>query len=509
MSPIEAMSSAHEFLVALTIVLCVAGLTTIVFQRLRQPVVLGYILAGLIIGPHLPMPIVASPDVVNTLSELGVIAPLVQPVRDIFAAVFFVAVRMLIEPAQIATHWTAIVVFTLLVVGGKLAAVSFGAFMSGKGTKTSVAAGMSLAQIGEFSFIIAGLGLSLDVIGPYVYSVAVSVSAVTTLLTPALIRRSQRFASFVDRKLPKPLQTFVSLYDGWIEKLRSSRTESKSRLRRFARRLALDTGVIATVFIATSVSFDSLVRLLTDEVGITRFTAHLSIVSAAGLLVLPFCVSVLYTTRRFGQVLGETAVPRAAEGQVDLGRQPRRTIVAAVQLVGVLICGSALVAITQPFLPGNTAVIVFLLALAVLAIVFWRTATGLKGHVRAAAQAVLEVLGVQRGSESEASAGDPLEETRRLFPGLGAPVRHELKPASPVVGRSLADIELRSATGATVLAILRGDQGMAVPDAHAPLQAGDVLALAGTDEAIAAAIRVLDGIEQSVRPPAMAIAETR
>jgi CPA2 family monovalent cation:H+ antiporter-2 len=698
------MSSAHEFLVALTIVLCVAGVTTIVFQRLRQPVVLGYILAGLIIGPHLPVPIVADPDVVNALSELGVIllmfglglefdldklfraaptagltavlqcslmmwlgffaarllgwtpmeslfagalisvssttiiakafdeqgiggelrelvvailiiedliavllmailtgvstgrglsaselavtlgqlasfliglvvvgllvvprlmravvrlgrpetiviasvgicfggallaqrfgysvalgafvagmlvaesgrvhhiAPLVQPVRDIFAAVFFVAVGMLIDPDQLAAHWSAVVVFAALVVVGKLAGVSFGAFMSGKGTKTSIAAGMSLAQIGEFSFIIAGLGLSLDVIGPHVYPVAVSVSAVTTLLTPALIRRSQRFASFVDRKLPKPLQTFVALYDGWIEKLRSSRTESKSRLRRFARRLALDTGVIATVLIATSVSFDSLVRLLTEEVGITRFAAHLAIVSAAGLLVLPFCVSVLYTTRRFGQLLGETAVPRAAEGQLDLGRQPRKAIVAAVQLVGVLICGSALIAITQPFLPGNTAVIVFLLALAVLAIVFWRTATGLQGHVRAAAQAVLEVLAAQRGAKSEPRAADPLEETRRLFPGLGAPVRYELSPSSPAVGRSLADLELRSVTGATVLAILRGNQGMAVPDAHAPLQAGDVLALAGTDEAIAAAIRLLDGSEQPARLSATATATAR
>ena len=67
------MNSAHQFLVALTIVLCVAGVTTVVFQRLKQPVVLGYILAGLLIGPHLPFPIVADPDVVNTLSELGVI----------------------------------------------------------------------------------------------------------------------------------------------------------------------------------------------------------------------------------------------------------------------------------------------------------------------------------------------------------------------------------------------------------------------------------------------------
>ena len=67
------MHGAEELLRALAIVLCVAAVTTVVFRRLRQPVVLGYILAGLIVGPHVPIPIVASPDIVHTLSELGVI----------------------------------------------------------------------------------------------------------------------------------------------------------------------------------------------------------------------------------------------------------------------------------------------------------------------------------------------------------------------------------------------------------------------------------------------------
>jgi CPA2 family monovalent cation:H+ antiporter-2 len=126
-----------------------------------------------------------------------------------------------------------------------------------------------------------------------------------------------------------------------------------------------------------------------------------------------------------------------------------------------------------------------------MAVVFWRTARGLQGHVRAAAQAVLEVLGSQRAGEAGRIFDD-----RKLpnpFPGLGAPVRYDLKAGSPAIGRTLADLELRSATGATVLAIRRGGEGLAVPDAHAPLLEGDVLALAGTDEAIASAFAYLDG----------------
>jgi len=67
------MHGAHEVLQAIAIVLCVAAVTTVLFQRLRQPVVLGYILAGLVVGPYVPIPLVADPEVVTTLSELGVI----------------------------------------------------------------------------------------------------------------------------------------------------------------------------------------------------------------------------------------------------------------------------------------------------------------------------------------------------------------------------------------------------------------------------------------------------
>jgi CPA2 family monovalent cation:H+ antiporter-2 len=683
----DTMSSAHEFLTALTIVLGVAGLTTVVFQRLKQPVVLGYILAGLVIGPHVPIPVVASPAVVHTLSELGVILlmfglglefslaklfraaptagvtgilqcslmiwlgylaarllgwtpmesifagaviaissttiiakafdeqgikgdlrefvvavlivedlvavlliailtgvstgagvsaaelgetiarlagfliglvavgllvvprlvravvslgraettvvaaigicfglallayefgysvamgafvagvlvaesgkaaeiePLVNPVRDIFAAVFFVAVGMLIEPAEVAEHWLAIVVLTALVVIGKVAGVSLGAFMTGKGTRTSIAAGMSLAQIGEFSFIIAGVGLSLGAIGTHVYPVAVAVSAITTLLTPALIRRAGRFASFVDRKLPKRLQTFVALYESWLDKLRKSRGESRSRLRRFTRTLLLDVLVIAAALIALSMTFDAIVLMLEERLELSHSVARVVSVLAGGAIVLPFCVSVLRTTQRFAQLIGEVAVPRTKEDEVDLGRQPRVVLEAAVHLVGILIVGSTLIAITQPFLPGYTAVVVFLIAVAVLAIAFWRTVAGLHGHVRAAAQAVIEALAAQTGAHAaHGPAVDPLEQARSLFPGLGAPIRFELPAGSSAVGRSLAQLELRAATGATVLAIVRDSAGLAVPDADAPLRAGDLLAIAGTAEAIAAAIELL------------------
>jgi CPA2 family monovalent cation:H+ antiporter-2 len=112
------------------------------------------------------------------------IEQLVAPVRDLFAAVFFVAVGMMIDPALIAEHWVAVVVFTVLVIVGKVLGVSTSAFLTGYDPRTAVQAGMSLAQIGEFSFIIAGIGLSTGATRDFLYPVAVAVSAITTLTTP-------------------------------------------------------------------------------------------------------------------------------------------------------------------------------------------------------------------------------------------------------------------------------------------------------------------------------------
>ena len=147
--------------------LAVAAITTVVFQRLRQPVVLGYIIAGLIVGPHVPIPLVADPGVVQTLSELGVILLM-------FSLGLEFSLRKLM----------AVVVLTAAVIIGKVVGVSLGAFLTGSGMRTSVQAGLSLAQIGEFSFIIAALGLALHATGEFLYPVAVAVSALTTLLTP-------------------------------------------------------------------------------------------------------------------------------------------------------------------------------------------------------------------------------------------------------------------------------------------------------------------------------------
>jgi CPA2 family monovalent cation:H+ antiporter-2 len=150
-------------------------------------------------------------------------------------------------------------------------------------------------------------------------------------------------------------------------------------------------------------------------------------------------------------------------------------------------------AITQPFVAGWTAAAVLVLPIVILGVAFWRTAADLESHVRAGAQVIVEALALQARKKDAKARMPTLEPVQAIFPGLGAPTPVRLDAASPAVGRTLADLDLRGVTGATVLAVLRGDEGVVDPAAAERLREGDVLALAGTHEAVAAATAVLVG----------------
>jgi CPA2 family monovalent cation:H+ antiporter-2 len=168
--------------------------------------------------------------------------------------------------------------------------------------------------------------------------------------------------------------------------------------------------------------------------------------------------------------------------------------VLALQLAVVLAVALPLLAVAQLFLPSLPLVLVLAAGLLVLGLGFWRSTTELEGHVRAGAAAIIEALSAQARSGSSPGPR-ALAQVGELLPGLGAPVPVALEAASPAVGRTLAELDLRGLTGATVLAITRRAGAVLVPTASETLEPGDVLALAGTEEAIEAAQALLRGSE--------------
>jgi len=419
---------------------------------------------------------------------------LVRPVRDIFAAIFFVAVGMLIEPAVVAEHWRAIAYVTGLVVVGKVIGVAIGVFLTGQPIRRALQAGMSLAQIGEFSFIIAGVGVASGATRGFLYPVAVAVSALTTLLTPWLIRASDPVATWVDRRLPKPIQTFAALYGTWIEQLRAQQAEPTlgRRVRRLIRFLLLDVACLVAVVVGAAVAGGRAIGLLGARLDVPARAGHTAVVVAAGVLALPFSVGIVRRAGTIARTLAAAALPRTP-GRLDMADAPRRALVATFEIAILLLVGVPLVVVTQPFMPAVSGMTLLAVGLALLAFTLWRSATNLQEHARAGAQAIVEVLARQaRSGSPDAAAQRDLDQMHRVLPGLGTPVPVRVPAGSGVVGRTLAELDLRGLTGATVLAIVRGDGGILVPTGHDTVLAGDLLAVAGTAEAVAAARTLLE-----------------
>jgi CPA2 family monovalent cation:H+ antiporter-2 len=420
---------------------------------------------------------------------------LVAPVRDMFVAIFFVAVGMMIDPKLVAQHWAAVLVLTAVVITGKVVAVSFGAFLAGNGTRTSIQSGMSMAQIGEFSFIIAGVGLAAGAIRPFLYPVAIAVSAITTLTTPRLIRVAASAASWMDRKLPRPLQTFAALYETWLHRLQHRPKQARSPIRRLVGLLLLDVALVATVVIGSALEIGPASDVLVRGFGWSPRVARLGVISGAALLVLPLVFGYFRTARRLGRVWAADVVPEAAKGKVDFGAAPRRALAVTLQLAIVVVAGIPLVAITAPFLPPLRGPLVFAALLLLLAIAWWRSTTDLRGHAQAGAEVLVSALRRQMAAEEAThqtpAAATELTDVRQLLPGLGEPVAIAVEDNDRAVGRTLAALDLRSRTGAVVLAITRAGQPILLPTGHETIQAGDRLAVAGTKKAVRAAAELL------------------
>jgi monovalent cation:H+ antiporter-2, CPA2 family len=419
---------------------------------------------------------------------------LIVPLRDLFAGVFFVAVGMMVDPLVLVDHWGVILALTALVLVGQSALVALGTFLAGHGVRPSVRAGMSLAQIGEFSFIIAGIGVAAGAVREFLYPVAVAVCLATSFATPWMVRLSSRVASALERSLPPAMQTFTSLYGSWREQLRQRPRRGTAvgrRIRRLVGLLLLDGAILSAVLIAAAIAHRHYLPSVAERFSLPRAVALSLLIAVAAALALPFAIGMLRVARGLGTLLARVALPAVSGSSLDLAAAPRRSFVVTLQLAITLLVGLPFLALTRPFLPFWVGLSLLALAMGALGIAFWRSARNLEDHVRAGAHLVLETLVRQAGQPTPPLA--PLDRVSSTLPGLGQLIAVRLEPDSPGVGRSLIDLDLRSLTGASVIAIRSAKGDVAAPTGREELATGDVLSLTGTSEAVAAAATLLLG----------------
>ncbi len=177
---------------------------------------------------------------------------LVQPVKNLFGAIFFVSVGLLIEPQLLIKYIGPVLILSAVVIIGKTVNVTLGALISGQPLKQSIQAGMSLAQIGEFSFIIATLGVKLQVTSQYLYPIAVGVSVITTFTTPYMIRLADPFFNWLVPRLPMKWRTAINQYSTGAQTIQAE-SDWRIVLRSYLVVMATNSVVvIALIFLSTT-----------------------------------------------------------------------------------------------------------------------------------------------------------------------------------------------------------------------------------------------------------------
>jgi len=461
------VSYVGKFRSSETLLIAVLGICfgiSLLAVRLDYSVALGAFIAGAIVAEA---------------REAGKIKILTEPIRDMFSAVFFVAIGMLIDPRLLIQYALPIAVITAAVVIGQILCCATGTFLAGHDTRTSLRVGMGLAQIGEFSFIIASLGLSLRVTGDFLYPIAVSVSAITTFLTPLLIRNSDRFIAWFDRVAPPQLVASLAVYSGWLQKTRRQRQDTavRKQFRRMAWQIALNTTLIAGIFIAAAFVASRSPKWAVDLT--SGFGGRNTLLwFCAVLLSLPLYVAIFRKLQALGMMISEVSIASASRTDPAVARAVVSNVVI---LAGVLMLSILSIALSSTILPSWNVLFLLLIVIAGITFLFWRHFV----RIYAKAQISLrETLSQSRETEEHAKPIPTVLRTASLDTVI-------VPPGSTAAGRLIRELEVRSQTGASVVAIDRAGFNLINPGPDDELLAGDQVILLGSAEQLSKARQLL------------------
>lgn len=310
---------------------------------------------------------------------------LIAPVRDMFSAIFFVAVGLMLDPVMLLDYAGPVAAATLAVIIGKSLARTAGSFAAGQDARTSLRIGMSLAQIGEFSFIIATLGLTLKATSAFLYPIAVCVSAITTLFTPYLIRGADPLARRIGALVPPGVNRILHMYTAWLQSLRfvGDRAVIAAMVRRILLQAFVNLCMVAAIFGAGAY----FARRYRDE--IAQWVPYPQIANAliwgaALVLSLAFLIAAYRKLKALAMMLAEVGV--RAGRHTERVQRIVAEVLPAVSIGAMLLVVSAL---SSSILPPAELLIAVLAMGALILALLWRTLVKLHSRLQIA---LLETL---------------------------------------------------------------------------------------------------------------------
>ena len=388
---------------------------------------------------------------------------LISPVKDLFGAVFFISVGMMVNPTVMTQHWSVIALLAVVVVVGMIVFGTFGMLATGQPLKLAMESGFSLTQIGEFSFIIATLGTSLGVLDKSVYPIIVAVSVITTFTTPFFIKQAEPCYNALYKVLPK---SWTRLLGGYSHDASTSQQDEninlwKSIVSRYLIRLIIYTVITITIIVlCRTYLMPYLLKLIGNNVW-----GRLACVLASLMFVGPFLISIM--------------TPSVKRSEHDLlvessGNVSYVPMVIMVIVSVILATGLAAFMLNGVYQSGAALPLAVLLILAILL-----------------AAALLPTPLRRRLTNIEKRFISNINERENRRTGHGNNLVSDLHLAymrvghdCPFVGEKLRNLDLRNRYGVNIAGIQRAGKLHPVPSGDMRIFPGDVLSVIATEEQI-------------------------
>lgn len=392
--------------------------------------------------------------------EATSITKLVQPVKNLFAAVFFVSVGMMIEPQILVAQVVPIIVLTVLVVVGQVLFATTGVLLSGQPLKTAMQSGFSLTQVGEFAFIIASLGVSLQVTDDSLYAIVVAVSVVTTFLTPYMIRAAEPAYGIVERRIPESWRLFLDRYSSG-----SNTVRQKSTWHKLLRSMLLPVMLYFVVCVFSQMIFFSYVAPIIAA-RIPGFSGSLVNLVIIMTFISPF-LWMIFMKKNYS--------PEFQKLWND--NKYNRGPLVSLLLFKTLLCVALLMPIVIHLFDVASGM-GFAFSLLLLAMVVF--SKRLKKRSLDMEQRFLDNF-----SGAEKNAGEKKVLESLPFQNLHL-ADFKISPNSPLAGQTLRELHLRQTYGVSVVSLARGEERINIPGGQVRLFPHDRITVVGTDVEIEA-----------------------
>ncbi|RDI44577.1 cation:proton antiporter domain-containing protein [Aquicella lusitana] len=377
------------------------------------------------------------------------IEELIWPIRDIFAAVFFISVGMLIDTRVIVDQWQAVLLITCVTILGKILTTSVGALLTGQSLNTSLRAGFSMAQIGEFSFIIVALGVALQVTGNALYPIVVAVSGITTFTTPYLIRFSSHISDSIEKRLPERTKYFLDGYSAWVYRTLIV-TQEKSLFGKTTTRLIINGMIVAIIFtFIDQVVFPRFIQFVPN-----LWLSNIICLLIALAIASPFIWGMLFSFRAAN-------IPSYAKTYLN----PAVFIIWFITL-------SELAILSIVFFHTWLTIVLFVCIATVFFLVSYKQ---LERSYHWFEKQLVNNIGKENASNLK---------YEELAPWDTHLVEIEVGELSPFAGKSVGECHIRHTYGINIVAICHGLQVIPAPRGEEKIQPGDKLIVLGNDEQI-------------------------